>query len=170
MLNLIPLPYRILGFIAIVVSVFFFGYNKGASSQQTAYEIRAQKDAITYFQKGVESVKVTEKVVVEYKDKIIERIKIVNKTKEVINEQISADDVVPVGFVRVHDKSITNQNGDAAGSIRVDEKTSAISSVDLRTAAEVIVDNYGTCYQWKDQLESLQDWVLKQQELYPASQ
>ena len=72
---------------------------------------------------------------------------------------------VPVGFIRLHDDAANDHQGatipDAAG-----ESLDSTSDAKLSEVSAAIVSNYGTYYQIREQLISLQNWVRQQQALH----
>lgn len=60
---------------------------------------------------------------------------------------------IPLGFVRLHDAAAHNRPPEAPG-LAADTP----SGVDLATVAETVAENYGTCNEWKAQLDALIDW------------
>lgn len=70
---------------------------------------------------------------------------------------------LPVGFVRLHDAAATGVPiVESPGDL-----DAARSEVTLYAAAEVIVDNYGTCHAIAEQLSGLQDWVRSREAAGP---
>lgn len=60
---------------------------------------------------------------------------------------------IPLGFVRLHDAAAANHLP-AASRLDAD----APGGVDLVAVAETVAENYGTCHEWREQLDALIDW------------
>jgi hypothetical protein len=61
--------------------------------------------------------------------------------------------IIPIGFVRIHDKA-ANGNDSAAGN-----SNEASAGVELSAVAETVAENYAICHQNAEQLTALQSWV-----------
>lgn len=106
--------------------------------------------------------KVTERVVVEYRD-VVRVVK--EKGEEVIREVeklVPADGCVLDGGFRVlHDAAADGRLPSAAGGAH-----GPAAPVDQVAAAETVAVNYLACHQNAEQLKALQGWVQKQQNIH----
>jgi hypothetical protein len=68
---------------------------------------------------------------------------------------------LPGGFRLLHDAAATNTLPDSA-------KLPDASPVSVADATTTVAGNYKTCNEVREQLVSLQDWVLGQQEANPS--
>jgi hypothetical protein len=176
--GLIPPQYKIaaLAFLGIFILSLFGGwsyycYQKGVSSEKTkqeALQVKLKEDA---FKKGVESVKVNEKIVTIYKDRVItvekEVVKYVNRVQEVVPDSYNIN--LPNGLVWLLDSSV--QNGFSEGPSKPDgeasgAKADAPSDVNLREVSKIVLENYAICYANAAQLENLQTWIIEQEKIY----
>jgi hypothetical protein len=161
MLGMIPLPYRILGAVFIVISVFAFGYVKG---------LRVGEDKIKLFQAEVKAKyekmqhdlevaknAVNTKIVTEYVDRIIYVTKWRTKNVEIIKE-VPSNCELSNGWVHVHDASASGE--DAERTAAADGTSSGIKDTE---ALETVVDNYGACAANTEKLKSWQKWYTDQQ-------
>ncbi|MBJ7446868.1 MAG: hypothetical protein JHC81_04975 [Brevundimonas sp.] len=73
---------------------------------------------------------------------------------------------VPYGFVRLHDAAAVG----AAPALPdgTGQPDDAPSGVALSAVAGTVIDNYGQCYAWRDQLIGWQDWYRQQQAAWEA--
>lgn len=161
---MIPLTYRILAFVLILTAFGWFMYNKGVTHAETQQELAVSAAKDEAYKKGVASVKVTTKIEVQYKDRIVTNTKTVYKYRERINEEVPADAVLPAVVVGLLDNQVRDSERNA-GSPGIPDEAAPAVDVDLRSATQVISDNYGICYAWRSQLEALQDWLKVQKEI-----
>ena len=161
MLGMIPLPYRILGAVFIIIGVFVFGYMKG---------LRVGEDKIKLFQAEVKAKyekmqhdlevaknAVNTKIVTEYVDRIIYVTKWRTKNVEIIKE-VPSNCELSNGWVHVHDASASSTDADRTAA--ADGASSGIKDTE---ALETVVDNYGACAANTEKLKSWQKWYTDQQ-------
>lgn len=176
--KLIPPPYKAYaklikwGLIIILISIWSaFFYFKGSSANEDKWQSKIADIKESEYKKGIESVKITEKVVTVYKDRVItinkEVVKYVDRVDEAVPDKYNFD--MPSGIVGLFNDAVENEFSETPGSL--DEATSEIkdpipSGIDLRKASKVILENYGICYANAAQLEALQKWVTDQEALY----
>lgn len=138
--------------IAIVGGAYFKGRQDGreallASQLQAAGQVVKRQD------------KVTERVVVEYRD-VVKVVK--EKGEEVIREVeklVPADGCVLDGGFRVlHDAAADGALPGASGRAH-----GSAAPVEQIAAAETVAGNYLVCHQNAEQLKALQGWIEKQQ-------
>ena len=126
-------------------------------------QVKKQKEEIARIEK--ESQQVTEKIVVEYKEKIkVVKEKgdvIIQKVPEYITKESDTKCVVPNSFVVLHDSAAKNEVPDSTKG--VDEGTSAVKLSDV---ARTVTINYNNYHQLTEQLKALQDWVKQQEKVY----
>lgn len=159
-----PIPKfvtNILGTILVVVGVFAHG---GIWTQQEFLkEIEKAKQEIARIE--AESKKISERVVVQYKDRIVtireQGEQIVKEVPVYITKESDAKCDVPNGFVVLHDSASQNEVPRASSSTDGDSSGVALSQV-----ATTVVGNYTTCHEVRAQLKALQDWVKLQQDNY----
>jgi hypothetical protein len=161
MLGMIPLPYRILGAVFIVISVFAFGYVKGLRVGEDKIKLfRAEvKAKYEKMQHDLEVAKnaVNTKIVTEYVDRIIYVTKWRTKNVEIIKE-VPSNCELSSGWVHVHDASASGTDADRTTA--ADGTSSGIKDTE---ALETVVDNYGACAANTEKLKSWQKWYTDQQ-------
>lgn len=157
MFNLIPTPYKILGFVLLILGVAGYSYYYGYSAAKT----KAQKEALEKENKNQALVIDLQKQLSAAKDKVI--IRFVEKTNTITERKyIYVDKAkntpskceLSNGWVHVHNSSAKGTLPDSTGSS--DETTSGIRD---NQALETVVSNYSTCQRNSEQLKSLQEWV-----------
>ena len=156
----IPLV-RVLAVAMMVGGVFLYGgygVNKYWLDQ-----VKKQKEEIARIEK--QSQQVTEKIVVEYREKIkVVKEKgdvIIKKVPEYITKESDAQCVIPNSFVLLHDSAAKNEVPDASRG--VDETASGAKLSDV---ARTVTINYNNYHQLSEQLKALQDWVKQQEKIY----
>jgi hypothetical protein len=156
MFSVIPIQYKLLAILLLLVGVFGYGYMKGshkADVELTAFANRAQAMQIAL---NAEKANIKERIVTEYVDKV----QVVKEREYVYREK--AKTVVPAqytlsnGWVYLHDVSATGGNAD-------DARTSDATASDIKDnqALGVVVENYSICQQNAQQLVALQDYIQR---------
>lgn len=139
-------------FVLLLISgVYKIGYEAGKA--ETAEELNKQ---VAYWKE--QSGKITEKIVIEYQDRIKEVVKWRAYNVEVIKVVPSVCEL-PNGWVHVHDRSAQGRNADPARAI--DDTPSGIEDVE---ALGTVVENYATCHENREQLLALQRWIREQEQ------
>lgn len=161
MLGLIPLPYRILGAVLIVLGALSFGYYKGLMQGRSELELYKAK-ALAQYQKlqvAYEKAKndVNVEVVTKYVDRIVYITKWRTKNVEIIKE-VPSNCELSNGWVHVHDSSASGKDADRAQA--TDGASSGIKDTE---ALETVVDNYGACAANTEKLKAWQNWYTQQQ-------
>mgnify|MGYP006279875363 CR=1 FL=1 len=112
-----------------------------------------------------ESSKETVKVVTKYVTKVqeVERNgqEIIKYVPQYISDNANRNCTIPNSFVVLHDSAAKNQVPDAS---RAPDETA--SGVNLSDVAKTVVVNYTTYNAVKQQLESLQEWVKTQEQVF----
>lgn len=156
--NFIP---KIIGIGFVVAGVFI----TGGLWTQKAYLVEIQKFKQEVARIEKESKAATEKIVIQYKEKIVvvkeKGNVIIQKVPEYITKESDAKCDVPNGFVVLHDSASKNEVPDSTSS-----SNGEASGIALSTVATTVVRNYTTCYEVREQLEALQSWVKNQKQIY----
>ena len=160
MLNFIPLPYRILGVILVIIAIFGFGYAKGLSVGNNKIrlfkaEAEAQYEKMQH-ELEIAKNKVNTKIVTEYVDKIVYVTKWRTKNVEIVKE-VPSNCELSNGWVHVHDASAEGHDADSTGA--TDATSSGIKDTE---ALETVVDNYGSCAANTEKLKAWQKWYTEQ--------
>ena len=161
MLGMIPLPYRILGAVFIILGVFVFGYMKGLKVGEDKIKL-FQAEAKAKYEKMQHELEVAKntvntKIVTEYVDKIIYITKWRTKNVEIIKE-VPSNCELSNGWVHVHDAAASSKEADRTAA--TDGPSSGIKDTE---ALETVVDNYGACAANTEKLKSWQKWYTEQQ-------
>lgn len=162
MLNLIPLPYRIIGGL-IAMSVIIggsiaYGYNKAENKYLVKIATYKQEAELLKEQLNASLSEVKVEVLTKYVDKI----KIVKE-----KEYVYVDNVIYVpskcelatGWVLLHNASATSGGIGASGV--TDATPSGIKDTE---ALRTVIGNYSICHQNAKQLEALQEYVIRREE------
>ena len=161
MLGMIPLPYKILAAVLIVMGVFVFGYMKGLRVGEDKIKL-FQAEAKAKYEKMQHDLEVAKnivntKIVTEYVDKIIYITKWRTKNVEIIKE-VPSNCELSSGWVHVHDASASGTDADRTAA--ADGTSSGIKDTE---ALETVVDNYGACAANTEKLKAWQNWYTDQQ-------
>jgi hypothetical protein len=152
---LVPIFYRLP---IKILAVFLFAFG---------FYIEGRQDVILKEEAKIKQVildqnDITKKAIEDYKKQLS---KVSDKNVEISKAITKTDDhmcVVPQSFVRLHNDAVKNSFSDS--TTRVD---GAASGIELSTAEEVIVNNYGVYHKITEQLKALQKWVSDQKALNP---
>jgi hypothetical protein len=152
------IPIQLLSFVVLLVSVFLCG----GLSNEAAWQLKVAKTNAEIAELKVKSEKVSTKVVTKY----IDRIQVVkekgNEIVKYINKESDTKCELPNSFVMLHDAAAKNELPDPTRA-----SDAGASEVKLSGATTTIVQNYGTCWEIREQLKSLQEWVTEQKKLNP---
>jgi hypothetical protein len=161
MLNMIPLPYRILAVIIVALALYSTGYYKGLQVSKERIALFEAKALADYQQlrAAYERAKndVNEKIVIKYVDRIVEVVKWRTKNVEIVKE-VPSNCELSAGWVHVHDSSAEGRDADSAAA--ADGTSSGIKDTE---ALEVVADNYGICAINAEKVKAWQDWYTNQQ-------
>jgi hypothetical protein len=153
----IPFPIKILILLVIVAAAAGMGYVKGSSYaevQLTNYKASAEKQISSL---KTENANITSKVITQYVDRVntIREKETIYKTA---TENLGAQHDLSTGWVELHDASARLANPDA--TLASDKSPSGVMD---NSALAVVISNYRICYEDKNQLSSLQKWIIDNQ-------
>jgi hypothetical protein len=143
-------PYRLAiygGFAAVIaLSAWWYG-RAGAMEKFEAFktEIRIQEE-----RRKVEQKAITERVVIQYRDRIRVVKEQANETK---TQAAAVAGTCPAAVGVFHDAAALQLPAATGGA---DDAT-----VGAATVASTVVENYGRCHQNAEQLKALQEWVRR---------
>jgi len=147
------IPWKLLGIIIICTGIYFLGRSHGVDSVQKEWDAANGQQSKIVIDTIIKQAAGSERIVTKY----VESIRIIKeKGKTITNEvpiYVPYDScTLPGGFRVLHDAAASNEFPDAAS-------ITDAASVDAQVAATTVVENYSTCYEIREQLISLQDWV-----------
>lgn len=147
------IPWKLIGIIIICTGIYFLGRSHGADSVQKDWDAANGKQSKIVIDTIIKQVAGSERIITKYVDKVrIIREKGQTITKEVPIYVPYDSCTLPGGFRVLHDAAASNEFPDAS-------RITDAASVNAQVAAGTVVENYATCYQIREQLISLQDWV-----------
>ena len=154
MFGMIPLPYKLLAGVALIIGVFFYGYMKGSAYAEAELQRFAAEKNKVIADLEKKNSEISNKVVTEY----VDRVNVI-KEKEYVYKNLAQTSVpsqhdMSNGWVFTHD--ISASSGDADPTRASDATASGITDT---TALVGIVGNYSRCLQNSQQLISLQKWI-----------
>lgn len=152
------LPIQLLSFVTLLVSVFLCG----GLVNEASWQLKVAKTNAEIAELKAKSEKVSTKVVTKY----IDRIQVVkekgNEIVKYVNKESDAKCELPNSFVVLHDAAAKNELPDPTRA-----SNEGASEVKLSGATTTIIQNYGTCWEIREQLKALQEWVTEQKKLNP---
>ena len=152
------LPIQLLSFVTLLVSVFLCG----GLANEASWQLKVAKTNAEIAELKAKSEKVSTKVVTKY----IDRIQVVkekgNEIVKYVNKESDAKCELPNSFVVLHDAAAKNELPDPTRA-----SNAGASEVKLSGATTTIIQNYGTCWEIREQLKALQEWVTEQKKLNP---
>lgn len=168
LLSVVPLPYRLLALALLSAALIGFGWVRGASHVQAAWDAATAEQSSAVERVRQRQAEATVKVVTRY----VDRVRTVREAgdtiiKEVpiyVTAQSDAACTLDHGFVRLHDAAAKGIIPDPAGPA-----DAAAAGVALSTAAATVASNYTRCRENAEQLTALQDWVRRMDALAAES-
>jgi len=152
------LPIQLLSFVTLLVSVFLCG----GLANEASWQLKVAKTNAEIAELKAKSEKVSTKVVTKY----IDRIQVVkekgNEIVKYVNKESDSKCELPNSFVVLHDAAAKNELPDPTRA-----SNAGASEVKLSGATTTIIQNYGTCWEIREQLKALQEWVTEQKKLNP---
>jgi len=154
MFGMIPLPYKLLAGVALILGVFVFGYMKGsayADAELARFSAEKSKQVAELEKKNSE---ISNKVVTEYVDRTNTIREKEYVYRDIIKENVPTQHVMSNGWVHTHDASASSSDADPT---RASDASS--SGIEDTTALLAIIRNYAICQSNAVQLTELQRWV-----------
>ena len=152
------MPIQLLSFVTLLISVFLCG----GLANEASWQLKVAKTNAEIAELKAKSETVSTKVITKY----IDRIQVVkekgNEIVKYINKESDSKCELPNSFVVLHDAAAKNELPDSTGAT-----DARASDIKLSGATTTIVQNYGTCWEIREQLKALQEWVSEQKKLNP---
>ena len=156
MFSFIPLPYKIIAIVLLLVGTLALGYSKGVEKSKleiAKFEAKANAKIAELEKKNSE---INNKVVTEY----IDKVRTVKEKEYVYRDQaknvVVAQSDLSNGWVYLHDSSAKGLP--AVPALSANESSSGIKD---NQALGTIVENYSACFANAEQLKALQQWIIK---------
>lgn len=153
------LPWKLLGFIAIVTTSVIGGCHYGESTVNAAWDAERAAAKLAAAQTATTQAEVTTTVVTQYVDRVQvvkERGKDIIKEVPIYVSSAAACDL-PGGFRVLHDAAAQGELPDPAG-------VADAPAASVEDSATTVVENYSTYHEVAEQLTALQQWINQQQE------
>ena len=152
------MPIQLLSFVTLLISVFLCG----GLANEASWQLKVAKTNAEIAELKAKSETVSTKVITKY----IDRIQVVkekgNEIVKYINKESDSKCELPNSFVVLHDAAAKNELPDPSRA-----SNAGASDIKLSGATTTIVQNYGTCWEIREQLKALQEWVSEQKKLNP---
>ena len=157
-MSMMPWPYRLLALAVFGISLFGFGWLKGASHVQAQWEAATAAQQQAQAQVQIRQAEATVQIVTQY----VDRIQVVREKGDTLIQEVpvyvpvQADAACTVhrGFVSLHDAAAAGELPQPARDADAPAEGLALSAV-----AATVVTNYQTCHENAEQLKALQDWI-----------
>lgn len=154
MFGMIPLPYKLLAGVALMLGVFVFGYMKGSAYAEAELQRFAAKNAQLTMDMEKKNSVISEKVVTQYVDRVNTIREKEYVYRDVAKTVVPSQSVLSNGWVFTHDISATGGDADATRS-----SDASPSGIKDNEALFTIIGNYSRCMQNAEQLRNLQQWI-----------
>ena len=154
--------YFFLAGVASLAILVFLTFSYGRSYEEAKWKEQMAQAELKIKELEAKAPVITERVVTEYVDRIkyIDRIKI-ETVREYVSVENDAACVINRGFVTAHNVSAAMIE---PGPIPPD--SSLPSDKQLSQVLQTVIDNYAKYHEVRTQLESLQQWVNEQKQLW----
>lgn len=141
-------------FLALCAGGGFLSGYRAAANKFAAQQLEAERVVNAKFRAEVQrgNTLAAELESIRSKTRTVTRT-ITREVNNYVTPLASSACAVPIGFVQLHDAAAQNRMPEPAGL-----DADAAGGVDLAAVAETVSENYGTCHEWRDQLDALIDW------------
>jgi hypothetical protein len=163
MFGMIPLPYKLLAGVALILGVFVYGYMKGSAYADAELQRFAAKASTQVAELEKKNAEISNNVVTEY----VDRTNTIREKEYVYvdaaKDSVPSQSVMSNGWVFTHDISASASDADATRSS--DASPSGIKDTDALIG---IIRNYAICQSNAVQLTELQRWINENKEAVDA--
>ena len=152
---MIPLPYKLLASVALIIGVFIYGYTKGSEhgeAEIAKFAAEKNKQIADLEKKNAE---ISNRVQIEYVDRVNTIREKEYVYRNIAQGSVPRQHIMSNGWVYTHD--ISASSGDADPTRASDAKASGIAD---NQALISIISNYSRCQQNAEQLRQLQQWII----------
>ena len=154
MLRMIPLPYKLLAGVALILGVFVYGYMKGSAHAELELQRFAAKNATLTAEMEKKNSEISTEVVTQYVDRVNTIREKEYVYRDIAKTVVPSQSVLSNGWVFTHDISASASDADATRSS--DASPSGIKDTDALVG---IIRNYAICQSNSVQLTELQRWI-----------
>jgi hypothetical protein len=154
MFGMIPLPYKLLAGVALILGVFVFGYMKGSAYAEAELARFSAKKSEQIAELEKKNSEISTKVVTEYVDRTNTIREKEYVYRDVIKNNVPNQFIMSNGWVHTHDASASSSDADATRA-----SDASPSGIEDTTALLAIIRNYAICQSNAVQLTELQRWV-----------
>lgn len=154
MFGMIPLPYKLLAGVALILGVFVFGYMKGSAYAEAELARFSAKKSEQIAELEKKNSEISTKVVTEYVDRTNTIREKEYVYRDVIKNNVPNQFIMSNGWVHTHDASASSSDADPTRA-----SDASPSGIEDTTALLAIIRNYAICQSNAVQLTELQRWV-----------
>lgn len=154
------IPILVAGLIVSCIGFFFEGQNYSNASWIAKVQELELKVAAAQAKSAKENVR----IITKYKENTDVIKETTDENIQYIKEYVSRDDNnvgVPNSVIVLHDSASQNVLPPGPGPAY-----DGTSDVKISQLTETVVDNYGTCYQIREQLKAFQEWYKVNKDIY----
>lgn len=153
--------YKIIGQFAGVILISMGLFFKGKEQERLDWEAKMNEAKLEIASLRAQSAEVNTIVLTEFYPKIryVDRIQQQTVT-EFVTVKADSECTINNGFVRLHD-SVVSQI-----LIKPETSDQNPSDIKLSDVSVVVKDNYSACHRTAIQLKTLQDWIIKQEQVW----
>ena len=153
---MIPLPYKLLAGVALILGVFVFGYMKGSAYAEAELARFSAKKSEQIAELEKKNSEISTKVVTEYVDRTNTIREKEYVYRDVIKNNVPNQFIMSNGWVHTHDASASSSDADATRA-----SDASPSGIEDTTALLAIIRNYAICQSNAVQLIELQRWIIE---------
>lgn len=158
---MIPLPWRIIGALAVSAALVGAGWRAGADRVQARWDAERAAQAVAAARHAARIADAGQDAASQFATSALatqqRTVEIIKKVPVYVTAQADADCTVPAGFVRLHDAAAADVSA-AQPATGADDAPAGIA---LSAVAGTVAENYSACHQTAAQLIQLQGWVKK---------
>lgn len=157
-------PITLVSGLVFAIGLFMEGLIFGLSDMKEQVAAMEEKVKVAEHQAAI----INEKVVIKYKTNVVKVKEVTNdilqQVETHIDKSIDTNYPVPNAFVVLHDSASQNQIPPSAGGAY--EGTSDVKTSEV---ARTVTENYGTCYEIREQVKGWQNWYTEQKTIFDNS-
>ena len=159
-INRYLLPIKVVGLLLFAAGIFFEGY----LYCNYAWKEKAAELQVKIAQAEASSAKENIRIVVQYRDRVTKIKDTTNETINKVTEYVTVHDnkcELPNSVIVLHNSASQNVLPPSSGGAY--EGTSDVKVSELTST---VVENYGTCYEIREQLKAWQDWYKTNKDIF----
>lgn len=154
--------YALVGAFLFAVALLAGTYRIGYKQADNAWKVRYAEAKAEVEKVKAEQAKVTERVVVEYRDRIVKVKEKGDAIEKLVPVYIHGGEFLSGGWRVLHDAAASGQVPESA-----ERALATAAPVESATAARTVAENYAACRSDQEELLALQKWAIQQAGVSP---